>query len=464
MQPPDPDDHDDDAWIAALTTRSTSAAAHPPAYFLRAPAILKTTARLHSYTVGTGARLFRETVCPLVESAERSVVFVTCFWAPSPSLALLCASLRALSDKARARGDGRRIKVFIGFSSRSLWQKLAQTSSPEGRTYGPDECASLLGLPRATDLPGLEVRVKSVFALPFSVLHPKFVVVDGERAALPSCNVSWEEWFEGVAVVSGDVVAGLLRFWRAVWEPDAPDTEDALDPRRAKSLQEAADADAVSAVVLPSPHHRWHVPLPFFPSQPPATPLNDFLLARFASAQRTIFLQTPNVTAAPVTAALLAALRRGVDVRIVTSRRLMRAEQIVTAGTTTGCVVRALAKSHAALLRPLRARVGDEEEGGLPRMVVGRLRIEYFRAPPGSDEEAQGGEGGPVQTHVKVSAFDGRVVVLGSGNMDRASWYTSQELGLALRGEAVVARVLGVLDKGMAGRSEVFYDSADSDP
>ena len=42
------------------------------------------------------------------------------------------------------------------------------------------------------------------------------------------------------------------------------------------------------------------------------------------------------------------------------------------------------------------------------------------------------------RTHIKCSTIDDRVVVLGSGNMDRASWYTSQELGVAIEGEEVV--------------------------
>jgi phosphatidylserine/phosphatidylglycerophosphate/cardiolipin synthase-like enzyme len=108
------------------------------------------------------------------------------------------------------------------------------------------------------------------------------------------------------------------------------------------------------------------------------------------------------------------------------------------------------------LLRPPKRPIVDEEAGA-PR-AAGRLRVAYFRALADDGDGADGG-GVPVQTHVKLSAFDGRVVVLGSGNMDRASWYTSQELGLALCDAPSVARVLAALKDGMRGRSEVFYDS-----
>lgn len=48
--------------------------------------------------------------------------------------------------------------------------------------------------------------------------------------------------------------------------------------------------------------------------------------------------------------------------------------------------------------------------------------------------------GGLKKSHVKCTVVDDELVVLGSENMDRASWFTSQELGVAVCGEAAVAR------------------------
>ena len=39
--------------------------------------------------------------------------------------------------------------------------------------------------------------------------------------------------------------------------------------------------------------------------------------------------------------------------------------------------------------------------------------------------------GEPVKSHFKCVIMDEEITILGSGNMDRASWYTSQELGIA---------------------------------
>lgn len=68
-------------------------------------------------------------------------------------------------------------------------QKLFQTSSLNGKIYPPEAWVGL-GLPAPGDLGGLELEVKSVFVRPFSVMHPKFILVNRTLAFIPSCNVS----------------------------------------------------------------------------------------------------------------------------------------------------------------------------------------------------------------------------------------------------------------------------------
>lgn len=79
----------------------------------------------------------------------------------------------------------------------------------------------------------------------------------------------------------------------------------------------------------------------------------------------------------------------------------------------------------------------------------GALSVRYFIP-------ADGGGGvaavGAVKSHLKMTSVDGEVVVLGSGNMDRASWYTSQEVGVAVFGREVVAMVRGKVEEALKGR------------
>ena len=353
--------------------------------------------------------------------------------------------LRRLSDKAVRRGTDK-IRVSICFSSSSVFQKLFHKQSVSGQTYPPLVWVEKLGLPDPSELGGLDLSVKSVFLLPFCVMHPKFMIIDRESVVLPSCNVSWESWFEGAVTLSGPVVQQFVKFYHAFWERredvsalgDASTghtgSEEATDNGHAgKSTLKSSvhlSISGVHTVFLPSPHRRNPNYSLFASSDSilaPTTPLNTFILTLFAKAERSIRIQTPNVTAPPVLSALLKALARGVDVQILTSERLMILEQLVTAGTTTSRCIQTLIKRYRRLLSNPR-HLANDEEAAIASTKPGRLHISFFE--PIGGPKKRGDEGGePQQSHLKMTIVDEEVLVLGSGNLDRASWFTSQELG-----------------------------------
>lgn len=438
---------------------------------------LLSTSHPTSITLGTGTSVFSRLCELILAKCEHELLFVTCFWAASPSLTYLHDLLLALSAKAVAQNS--KIRVRIGFSSLSIWQKLFHTTSPAGRVWSAHEW-SALQFPASELLPGLDIVVKSIFVLPLSVMHPKFVVIDREVAVLPSCNVSWENWFEGAVELRGPVVVeGFVRFFQEVWEKrdgeqESPRSVPELDleagridiESRSANLSSEPDRLAttrtVSASTLPSTTELSHQDIPtlFLPSQyhrnphfhpfpwqrtppPPPTPLNSFLLHLFTNATTSITIQTPNLTSPPVIAALLNALARGVSVSITTNERLMFLEQLVTAGTTTPACVASLTAHHQ------RLKSQDHEAQSLYQHAddtsVGRLHIAYFSGEPGHGDLRNAV---PVASHLKMTVVDKEVIVLGSGNMDRASWYTSQELGVAFESREMAGimleRVAGV--------------------
>ena len=65
----------------------------------------------------------------------------------------------------------------------------------------------------------------------------------------------------------------------------------------------------------------------------------------------------------------------------------------------------------------------------------------------------------PVLSHFKMTMVDDDYLVLGSGNMDRASWWTSQEIGLLFYMPAFDGRKLweGVLER----RGELLFSSSE---
>ncbi|POR31540.1 Uncharacterized protein TPAR_08215 [Tolypocladium paradoxum] len=476
-------------WKELLASHRSAQADDFPNHHVTNLDSLTTTSVPRSLYVGTGYSIFTRALLPAISAAKHSVHFVTCYWAASSTQdAIREALLQVASSRAHHEGAVSPLRVTIGFSSRGLLQKLFHTSSRDGHIYPPAQWGKL-GLPDERTLRhgGIEMTVKSLFFTPLSAMHPKYVVVDGTRAFVPSCNVSWERWFEGCVELEGDVVSTLLTFHERVWGTGGaglnastngrpPETRgDTIHTQEGDSqtLDSATSStamirgDEVSAtqsirlsfstpvptIFLPSPHHR-NPRFSFFPflSQynPPVTPLNAALLTLFANARREITILTPNLTSWPALDALLTALARGVDVQIRTSKGMMLIEQLVTAGTTTARCINKLVKKYQQLQMPKQPPDLEAQP-----VAPGKLEILYYKplaSRKDNDDE-------PVVSHIKMTMVDGEYLVLGSGNMDRASWWTSQELGVLFHVPGFDGHKLwdGVLDR----RTEVVFRSRD---
>lgn len=476
-----------DPFIASLDAASPANAHDDPNYYSRYPRSLITTSNIETFMTGTGSAIYNA-LAPLLESTNHELILVTCFWAPSSTLETLNSVLRTLSDKAILRGTDK-IRVRLCFSSSSLFQKLFHSQSVAGQTYSPRTWTKKLGLPDPAELGGLDLRIKSIFILPFSVIHPKFIIIDRKTVILPSCNISWEEWFEGAITMSGSVVDQFLKFYSMFWQrqhdmlplQEGDEQEAASRPKMGEigstvtlghghtvvnfaTSPRTPTIPNVATIFLPSPHRRNPRFQPFASFEQvvaPPTPLNTFLLSLFAKAEKSIRIQTPNLTAPPVLSALCKALGRGIHVQIVTSERLMILEQLVTGGTTTGQCVKKLIKRHKKLSSPTSRRHATDEEAAIVPRRPGRLQISFFE--PLHGPKKKGREGGePQQTHVKLTIVDEEVLVLGSGNLDRASWFTSQELGVAFFHKDVVKSVGNAMVDAMQSRYKVVYDSGES--
>ncbi|KAL2018999.1 hypothetical protein VTK56DRAFT_10164 [Thermocarpiscus australiensis] len=497
-----------DEFLRQLESAHSTAARSPnaelPTYHFRDASdreLLVTHSQPLSFQLGTGASIFTDCLIPAIISARSEVILVTCFWARSNTLTALHDALAELAARRRAliRGDPAipPLRIRICLSSRSLLQKLLHPQSRSGYVYPPSSWRSKLGLPEPDLLEagGIQLQVKSLFFLPLSVMHAKFVIIDRQRAFVPSCNVSWESWLEGCVEITGDAVQALLSFYTRTWDSTLDfrqpldtqiDEAPVFNARQAGLTLCPSTAQyrmslpgspvAVPTLVLPSSYHRnpRFRPLPW-QKHPiaPSTPLNIALLQLFDQAQRSIYIQTPNFTCEPVIAALLDALQRGVDVIVVTNRNMMLLEQLLTAGTTTAWCIRSLVRRFRRLTAASGGR-GSHGDGEAPRDIeagphhLGRLRVSYFRARSHASSGGRerrpliatpsGGEE-PVHSHLKLTLVDDEYTVLGSGNMDRASWYTSQELGILFRDRDFAARVKAGVDSVLEGRLDPVFES-----
>jgi len=197
------------AWLQELQDNNNTNQSDDPNYWASDASTLITTSAAISFKLGTGYQIL-SSIVPTCIAAQHEVIIVTCFWARSPSQETICYLLRKLSSKAVAQK--RKIQVRLCFSSVSLFQKLFQTPSLNGKLYPPKSWTQL-GLPPPEELQGLELVVKSVFVRPFSIMHPKFILLDRKVAFMPSFNVSWENWFEGCVEMRGGIVGKLFDFW-----------------------------------------------------------------------------------------------------------------------------------------------------------------------------------------------------------------------------------------------------------
>jgi phosphatidylserine/phosphatidylglycerophosphate/cardiolipin synthase-like enzyme len=181
------------------------------------------------------------------------------------------------------------------------------------------------------------------------------------------------------------------------------------------------------------------------------------------------------MTCRAVIAAVLDALARGVHVSIVTNRSMMLAEQLLTAGTTTSWCMWSLVRRFRRLRATADARsAGDGGGGGdleAGRPSIGRLQISYFRAKSRGGRElretpqslirtpSRGEE--PVHSHLKLTLVDDTYAVLGSANMDRASWFTSQELSPLFHDRDLCTEIRSGIDSVLDGRVDLVFDSDD---
>lgn len=131
---------------------------------------------------------------------------------------------------------------------------------------------------------------------------------------------------------------------------------------------------------------------------------------------------------------------------------MMVAEQLVTTvatATTEGCV-RSFIKADESLRagRGCVARQQRVSKGVLGIWYYNGAAMNHSRSIPAYPVEDA------LQSHVKAMIVDAEITILGSANGDRASWYTSQEVNVAVFGEEFARDTRRELVNALGGRVE----------
>ncbi|CAM6118643.1 unnamed protein product [Calypogeia fissa] len=146
-------------------------------------------------------------------------------------------------------------------------------------------------------------------------------------------------------------------------------------------------------------------------------PQNEAWLSCIRNAQRSVFIQTPDLNAASLMPALAAALKRGVEVTYYVCFGYNDAGEIIPGqGGTNDQAAQALYKDISPTERQL-------------------LHICYY---VGKDQDHPIHQSFKQRScHVKLLIVDDHVGIQGSGNQDTQSWYHSQEINIMLDSEEV---------------------------
>src|ERR1700753_1840066 len=99
MSPTHNQEHAFSSWALDFKDETPRVKDDKPDYYLKNPEHLTTEAKVHAFMVGSGESIF-EQLRSTIDSVERELVLITCFWASSTSQSIINQCLRSLSDKA----------------------------------------------------------------------------------------------------------------------------------------------------------------------------------------------------------------------------------------------------------------------------------------------------------------------------------------------------------------------------
>jgi phosphatidylserine/phosphatidylglycerophosphate/cardiolipin synthase-like enzyme len=259
--------------------------------------------------------------------------------------------------------------------------------------------------------------------LHFDALHTKAVIVDGARALVTDANLQpqgdpieekGQGWYQLGVTIEGEIAAALRKDAVAAWKAAAPDVKlpDAPPVFRAPACthmialgRNAGDGDSPSA--------------------------NFGYMAMFMTAEKSVRVVTPNLNDDDAVRALATATASA-DVYLVLSQHFDDRENSLPGW-------------------------GGNNEVGLKKLTDAakdpcKLHVRWFAREPGA--AIQGNVDGA--SHAKWASADGRIMILGSQNLDVQSWRRSRELDVAIDDPETTKKFDGLFEATWAKSVSAF--------
>lgn len=278
----------------------------------------------------------------------------------------------------------------------------------------------------------VHVMVATYNHLTLGNLHTKTVVIDGRTAMLGGANIQDQHdyanpWMDSFYVVEGDAAQTLLADFDHAWNKSHQwICKRGDDDMSCREWRNAPTAWHTSAVLNPAMDHLEGTCIPTIALNRTAwggfnndidNPQDQGILAAIGAATHSIQIQTPNLNDDAVRDALIAAVARGIDVRIVLSMGFNDAPMNFLGGTNEEVV--------ADLLR----RAQNEAPS-----TAHKLQFRWY-----SRDGIVPVDGKDGASHLKYMSVDGQLAIVGSANMDTIAWNHSRETNLAIDHAGVTA-------------------------
>ena len=336
-----------------------------------------------------------------IASAKSEVDLQTYLWTDgSDGADTLLSALRALQDNRRrdaAPGDPP-VQVNIAIDAAPT-VRLHLSHSDDGAE-----------LARQIDSLGLDpslvaVRVKSWDHTLLGTLHSKTTVVDGRLAIVTGTNPQTSQsftrlgWNDAGYVFRG-AIAGALR------DEFADGWKEPLPP-----LPDPAGTDGTATQCRPMLVLTREANGNPFSNRTDSTADQGFL-ALFANARQELHVQTPNFNDDAAEAGVIDAVKRGVTVKLIVSKRFNQLGERIFGGGND----RAIARMWRALA-----------DAGVAA-PCSKLQVRWYSDDGRTPVVGNGFDA----SHAKFAQADGQVVIVGSSNMDTQSWNHSREVDVAV--------------------------------
>ena len=256
-------------------------------------------------------------------------------------------------------------------------------------------------------------------------LHTKGAIVDGERAIVTDSNIQRNVdpvevggggWFQLGMEVDGPIAKALREDALSAWQR-------AEGPSDAAHLEKSAPPGDTRFILLGKDA-----------ASGARSSANLGYGALLLSARDKVRAITPNLNDSAAVLALAAATAHA-DVYVVLSKGFNEAAQWLFQGG-----------GNARNVRRLRAMAADPN----------RLHVRWYTLADGRVPVGNSGE----PSHAKYASADGKVMILGSQNLDTQSWKRSREVSVAGDDAATTAQFDQVFD-GIWARSAIAYEAVD---